>query len=37
MKDKKYIQNWEEFVKEIKMAFSDKSKTADVKQKIEIF
>ena len=37
MEDEKYIQNWEEFVKEIKMGFSDKRKTADAKWKIEIF
>jgi len=37
MEDEKYMQNWEEFVKEIKIAFSDKSKTADAKWKIEIF
>ena len=37
MEDEKDIQDWEEFVKEIKMAFSDKSKTVDAKWKIEIF
>ena len=31
MEDKKDIQNWEEFIKEIKIAFSDKSKAADAK------
>ena len=30
-------QDWEEFVKEIKTAFSDKSKVADAEQKIKIF
>ena len=30
-------QDWEEFVREIKTAFSDKSKIADVEWKIEIF
>ena len=30
-------QDWEEFVKEIKTAFSDKSKAADVEWKIETF
>ena len=29
MEDKENIQDWEEFIKEIKTAFSDKSKTAD--------
>ena len=31
------IQDWEDFVKEIKIMFSDKMKAADAKQKIEIF
>ena len=31
MEDEKYIQNWKEVVKEIKMVFSNKSKTADAK------
>ena len=30
-------QNWEEFVQEIKTIFSDKTKAADIEQKIEIF
>ena len=30
-------QDWDEFVKELKTTFSDKSKTADAKWKIEIF
>ena len=30
-------QDWDEFVKELKMMFSDKSKTADTKWKIETF
>jgi len=30
-------QDWEEFVREIKTAFSDKSKIVDVEWKIEIF
>jgi len=30
-------QNWEEFVKEIKTTFSDKTKAADAKWKIETF
>ena len=37
MKDKDNIQDWNEFIKKIKTAFSDKSKAADTKQKIEIF
>ena len=37
MEDEEDIQDQEEFVKEIKTAFSDKSKTADTKQKIEMF
>ena len=31
------IQDWEEFVKEIKMIFSDKTKAVDAKWKIEYF
>jgi len=31
------MKNWEDFVKEIKTTFSDKSKAADVKWKIETF
>jgi len=30
-------QDWEEFIKEIKTTFSDKTKTADTKWKIESF
>jgi len=30
-------QDWDDFVKEIKTTFSDKSKAADVKWKIEMF
>jgi len=30
-------QDWEDFVKEIKIMFSDKTKTADAKWKIEFF
>ena len=30
-------QDWEDFVKEIKMMFSDKSKAVDAKWKIETF
>ena len=30
-------QNWDEFVKELKMTFSDKSKAADAKWKIKTF
>ena len=30
-------QDWDNFVKEIKTMFSDKSKAADAKWKIEIF
>ena len=30
-------QNWNNFVKEIKIMFSDKTKAADAKQKIEFF
>ena len=31
------IQDWEDFVKEIKTTFSDKTKAADAEQKIKIF
>ena len=37
LEDTNDTQSWEEFVKEIKTAFSDKSKAADVKWKIETF
>jgi len=30
-------QDWDDFIKEIKTTFSDKSKAADTKWKIEIF
>ena len=30
-------QDWNKFIKEIKMTFSDKMKAADAKQKIESF
>ena len=31
------IQDWEDFIKEIKTTFSDKMKAADAKQKIKYF
>ena len=31
------IQDWEEFIKEIKIMLSDKTKAADAKQKIKSF
>jgi len=37
LKDTKDIQSWEEFVKEIKTVFSDKSKAVDAEWKIETF
>ena len=37
LKDTKDTQDWEEFVKEIKIVFSDKNKAADVEWKIETF
>ena len=37
LEDVENTQDWEEFVKEIKIAFSDKSKTADTEWNIEIF
>jgi len=37
LEDTNDTQSWEEFVKEIKTAFSDKSKAADAKWKIETF
>jgi len=37
MEDIQDIQDWDEFVKEIKTAFSNKSKAADAEWKIEIF
>ena len=37
LEDTDDTQSWEEFVKEIKTVFSDKSKAADTEQKIETF
>ena len=37
LKDEEDIQDWEEFVKEIKIAFSNKSKVVDAEWKIETF
>jgi len=37
LEDTEDIQDWEEFVREIKTAFSNKSKTADAEWKIETF
>ena len=37
LEDTNDTQSWEEFVKKIKIAFSNKSKAADVEWKIEIF
>jgi len=37
LEDTEDTQNWEEFVKEIKTAFSNKSKAVDAKWKIETF
>jgi len=37
MEDKEDTQDWEEFVREIKTIFSNKSKIADAKWKIKIF
>jgi len=37
LKDEEDTQDWEEFVKEIKIAFSNKSKVVDVEWKIETF
>jgi len=37
LEDIEDIQDWEEFIKEIKTAFSDKSKVVDAKWKIETF
>lgn len=37
MGDNDDIQDWEKFVKEIKITFSDKSKVANIEQKIKIF
>ena len=35
--NKEETQNWKDFVQEIKNTFSDKMKTADAEQRIEIF
>lgn len=37
MKEDDDIQNWDDFIKEVKTAFSNKSKAADVKYKIKTF
>ena len=37
LKDEEDTQDWEEFVKEIKIAFSNKSKVVDAEWKIETF
>jgi len=37
LEDIKDIQDWEEFVKEIKTAFSNKSKIANAEWKIKMF
>jgi len=37
LEDKEDTQDWEEFIKEIKTAFSDKSKAADTEWKIKTF
>jgi len=37
LEDKEDTQDWEEFIKEIKTAFSNKSKAADAKWKIKTF
>jgi len=37
MKDEEDIQNWEEFVRETRTTFSNKSKVADTRLKIETF
>jgi len=37
LEDKEDIQDWKEFVKEVKTAFSNKSKAVDAKWKIETF
>ena len=37
LEDEEDVQDWEEFVKEVKTAFSDKSKAADTKWKIKTF
>jgi len=37
MEEKEDSQNWNEFIREIKIIFSDKSKVADTECKIEPF
>ena len=37
MEDNKDTQNWEEFIREIKIIFSNKSKAVDTKWKIKMF
>ena len=37
MEEKEDIQDWDKFVKKIKIAFSNKSKIADTKWKIKLF
>jgi len=37
LEDEENTQDWEEFVKEIKTAFSNKSKAVDAKWKIKTF
>jgi len=37
MEDDEDTQNWDEFVKELKIMFSDKSKAVDAEWKIEMF
>jgi len=37
MEDNKDTQDWEEFIREIKITFSDKSKAVDTKWKIKMF
>jgi len=37
MKEEDNIQNWNEFIKEVEIVFSNKSKIADAECKIETF
>ena len=37
MEEEEDFQDWNEFLREIKIVFSNKSKVADIKQKIELF
>ena len=37
MEDNKDTQDWEEFIREIKITFSNKSKAVDTKWKIKMF